>query len=120
MNDEEKFNVMLEWASKAVIAIVWAVVAILVFAAFSTAFGQPMRRCGDRTAMADYLARTFKEYPVQSGVGYRGEATELYQSSTGSWTLTLELPDGQGMVCVLTAGTNWTTTPRGARCAGGC
>ena len=40
MDDEERFSRTLEWVSKAAIAAIWAFFAILVFSAFSAAFGQ--------------------------------------------------------------------------------
>lgn len=109
----------LELAWKLGLAVAWAAVAIFIFALFSTAFGQA-RKCGDRGSLTEHLARTQKEYPVQNGLGPRGELFELFLSESGSWTITLVLPDGHGMACVLASGTNWLMSPYGARCAGPC
>ena len=97
-------------------------IGLLVVAAFIAAmfvimlpaWGQA-RRCGDRESLASHLASKFSEYPAQSGTGPGGEFVELYASSGGTWTLTVAIPDGQGLVCVIASGTNWINAPAGAQ-----
>ena len=101
----------------------YGIVILLIIAAWFTfmgpAFGQA-RRCGDRASLSDFLQKKFGEVPQQNGVGDRGELFELFVSEQGTWTLTIRLPDAQGIVCVMASGNSWSTAPAGARCSGGC
>ena len=102
---------------------IYVLLALLFFAAWAffsgPALGQA-RRCGDRASLADHLSRNFDETPQQYGVGDRGELFELYASEKGTWTLTIRLPDAQGIVCVMASGNSWSTVPAGSRCSGVC
>ena len=99
-----------------------AVILLIIaawFAFMGPAFGQA-RRCGDRASLAEFLHTKFGETPQQNGIGDRGELFELYASEQGTWTLTIRLPDAQGIVCVMASGNSWSQVPAGSRCSGEC
>jgi hypothetical protein len=60
-------------------------------------------RCLPGLAMADYLKRAWNEVPVPQGDLRNSNATTLFLSKQGSWTLIERRTDGQA--CVEASGT---------------
>lgn len=75
-----------------------------VILATQIAFSAP--QCGSRDAVTALLADRYGE--TRRAVGLAGEAAvmELYASdATGTWTITLTLPDGQ--MCLMASGAGY-------------
>lgn len=73
--------------------------------------GQAMpSQCGPRADVLAVLAEKFSE--TRRGMGLAGPASvvELFASATtGSWTVTVTLPDGR--TCLLVSGEGWEVAP---------
>lgn len=64
---------------------------------------QEARNCGPRQAVIDRLAGTYGETRRSLGLGSEGAVVEVFASSeTGSWTITVTLPNGT--TCLVAAG----------------
>ncbi len=67
-------------------------------------------QCGPRADVLGVLANKFTE--TRRGIGLAGPSSvvELFASATtGSWTVTVTLPDGR--TCLLVSGEGWETVP---------
>lgn len=65
-------------------------------------------QCGPRAQVMEVLATKYRE--SRRGIGMAGASgvVEVFASSdTGSWTVTVSLPDGR--TCLLASGTGWET-----------
>lgn len=66
-------------------------------------------QCGPHDMMAGALAKQFGEAPHAMGLAQDNTVMELYVAPTGTWTLTVTLPDG--MTCLIAAGDNFEAVP---------
>lgn len=72
--------------------------------------GQTAADCAPRAQVLGVLAERFQE--TRRGLGLAGpqQVVELFTSArSGSWTLTVTLPDGR--MCLIAAGQAWETVP---------
>lgn len=73
--------------------------------------GQAMpSQCGPRADVLAVLRDRFSETRRGMGLAGPGSVVELFASSTtGSWTVTVTLPDGR--TCLLVSGQGWEPAP---------
>lgn len=74
--------------------------------ATQSGWAQTARQCGDRARVLETLTGEYRE--TRRGMGLAGPSAvvELYASAeTGSWTMTVTLPNG--MTCLLASGQGW-------------
>ncbi|WP_028028268.1 hypothetical protein [Gemmobacter nectariphilus] len=68
--------------------------------------GQPAPDCGPRAQVLAVLAESYQETRRGLGLAGRQQLVELFASDrTGSWTITVTLPDGR--MCLIAAGQSW-------------
>ncbi|MFZ5711073.1 MAG: hypothetical protein ACOY4T_15575 [Pseudomonadota bacterium] len=78
------------------------VIAVLAMT-LSAAPAQAAPQCGRRDAVVDLLASRYGETPRSRGGAPRGAVVEIFASeATGTWTITLTLPDGT--TCLVASG----------------
>ncbi|MFN3644473.1 MAG: hypothetical protein ACK4TB_16305 [Gemmobacter sp.] len=83
-----------------------AVLSALGLAAIAPPAAAQARQCGPRAAVIGTLASTYGE--TRRGIGTAGSqaVVELFASAdTGTWTVTVTLPDG--MTCLIASGAGW-------------
>ena len=89
----------------------WALLAaalLLLVLTAATASAESLGKCAPRSQIVERLAAQYHEAPIGLGLGSNGGAVELFVSTeTGTWTITLTLPDG--MTCLVAAGLAWET-----------
>ena len=66
-------------------------------------------QCAPHDTLAVDLAHQFGEQPRSMGLAQDNTVMELYASDTGTWTLTVTLPNG--MTCLVAAGDNFESLP---------
>jgi hypothetical protein len=74
-------------------------------------FPDPARaaaQCAPRAKVAANLATEFGEVRRSMGLAQDNTVMELYAADTGTWTLTVTLPNG--ITCLVAAGNNFETT----------
>ena len=67
-------------------------------------------QCGQHDKVASALEKQFGEQTRAMGLAQDNTVMELYAADTGTWTLTVTLPNG--MTCLVASGANFeTVTP---------
>lgn len=87
---------------------IFTLLLVAIFLA-PTAEAQPI--CGPHKMISENLKKKFTETPKSMGVTNSGSIVEVYLSPKGSWTLVMTQPNG--MSCLIAAGQDWETLPRG-------
>jgi hypothetical protein len=64
--------------------------------------------CGPREALVAALTDHFDEKQESVGLSGNGLLTELFTSTSGSWTILLSSP--QGSSCIIATGDSWQRT----------
>jgi hypothetical protein len=62
-------------------------------------------RCGQRTAMVEWLENQFDEKRSGVGISREGRLIEVFTSGAGSWTVLMTIPGGP--TCLILSGQNW-------------
>ncbi len=86
--------------------------ALLTVSACAPAYAGP---CGARQAVVDRLANAYGETVQSMGLGSNNGIVEVYASpETGTWTITVTMPNG--MTCLVASGQAFEdiNTPQGA------
>lgn len=75
----------------------------LGFTLATTAMGQAQAVCGARDAILNRLSSQFGETRRSMGLGANNGIVEVFASAeTGTWTITMTLPDGR--MCLVASG----------------
>jgi hypothetical protein len=64
-------------------------------------------QCAPHDTVASNLAGQYAERPRSMGLAQDNTVMELYAADSGTWTLTVTLPNG--MTCLVAAGTSFET-----------
>ncbi len=67
-----------------------------------TVQAQPAPNCATRAQVVDVLAAKYGETRRSIGLAANNTVMELFASPTGSWTITVTLPEG--MTCLMASG----------------
>ena len=70
-----------------------------------TGAAQAQTQCGPRQMVLETLANRYGESRQAIGLAANSTVMEMFASETGSWTITVTMPDG--MVCLLASGENF-------------
>lgn len=80
------------------------------------AFAQQSQNCAEREKVVTHLAQKFGETRRSIGLGSNNAVVEIFASEeTGSWSLTVTLPNGQ--TCMLATGHAFETITESAALA---
>ena len=80
----------------------------LIWATQTTQAQTQGMRCGPRADVMEVLTNKYGESRRGMGMAGPSGVVELFASaSTGSWTVTVSLPDGR--TCLMASGTGWET-----------
>jgi hypothetical protein len=66
--------------------------------------------CGERRKVTNALKQEYSEVQESIGISNNGALVEVFTSSTGTFTITLTVPNGT--TCVISAGENWNKSIR--------
>lgn len=64
-------------------------------------------QCDSREAVTGLLAERYSETRPAVGIAGQGAVMELYAAETGTWSITMTLPDGT--MCLMASGSNYET-----------
>ena len=88
---------------------------VILLAVSTTSAWAQQARCAPRANLLDYLASTFKEQHVGTGITQQGALMEIMASEEGSWSIIISTPNG--VSCLVAAGDDWQAlspeTPEG-------
>jgi hypothetical protein len=72
--------------------------------------------CAERERVLDFLAETYQEAPVATGIANNGGLIEVVTAPDGStWTILITMPDGTS--CMVAAGEGWERLPSAVQSA---
>lgn len=78
-------------------------IAVFTGALVATTAAAQMQPCADRDKVIDRLNNTYGETVRSMGLGANNGMMEVYASEeTGSWSITMTMPDGQ--TCLIASG----------------
>jgi hypothetical protein len=94
--------------AKQVFALSFGLAAIIWAVQQANAQTAGRLQCGERAHVMAVLADKYRETRRGMGIAGASGVVELFSSDdTGSWTVTVSLPDGR--TCLLASGTGWET-----------
>ena len=93
-----------------VVLLMWVIaVSLLLYEIFDIPSASAEPACGDRTVILKELAKLYSERPQAMGLSADGKVIEVLISSTGSWSILVNHPNG--LTCLVALGENWERLP---------